>query len=163
MGYLTFLDARRRLLAEAMTALLDRYAPPWLSEVPDEHDPLAGAVVRLQWHESATAPPVLSIFTQVEEGQWAATLDADELVACVEAAEDSLSSDLVVAGTSVPFRVEEEQISVALGPVVLSGSVAEWQAMIQRERADATDQPASVETISEWTGPVRAFPIGDTQ
>lgn len=162
-GYLEFLAQRRRLLAEAMTALLDRYAPDWLMGPSEAQDPLAGTTVLFQWHESPTSAPSLTMVVSVDEDEWRCLLDAAELVACVEAAEDSLSSDLTVAGESVPFLVEEDQISVAFGPVRLRGSVAEWRAMLDRERSDSVAEAITAEPSEPWIGEIRDFPILDSE
>lgn len=162
-GYLKFLDRRRALLAEAMTALLDQYAPPWLASSPGETDKLTGDTVTLQWHDDAVSAPKLAISVTTRAGTWSDVLDGAEVVACVEAAEANLSSDLTVAGTSVPFTIGEEGVSVELGPVRLIGTLEEWQHMLDREHRDVTDRPAPPEARYAWTGPVVPFPIMDTE
>lgn len=160
--YHVFLARRRELLAGAINDLLADLAPAWLStETASER--VNPWTVQLQWYQRTASPSVLSVRCQDTESSWSCLLDAEELIAAIEAAGESLSSDLQLGHDTVPVLVQEDQIVVELGPVRLEGSIADWQQMLARERADATGAEPPVLSASAWSDRPVPFFIGDTE
>lgn len=123
-GYDRFLGARRALLAEAMTALLDRLRPAFLDRLPPAAEPPAGPSMALVLYASAWDPGRL-VFTANGTGPpWTGSAPMAELEAAVTAAGDTgFDSDVEIGGESVPVRVVDDTVEVAVGPFLLTGTV----------------------------------------
>jgi hypothetical protein len=163
-GFGDFLAQRRRLLAAAMTDLLDRFRPAWLDRLPPTDEPPAGPSVSLVLYASAWEPGTL-VFTAGDGATvWQGTAGMAELEAAVAtAARTGFDGDVEIAGDSVPVQVVDEAVEVGVGPFRLTGTPAEWQAVFDRERADARPLLAApVLGPAAWTGERVRFPVSTT-
>ncbi|MFV2102968.1 GmrSD restriction endonuclease domain-containing protein [Micromonospora sp. LOL_024] len=116
-GYPRFLDARRHLLAEAMNALLDRFRPAYLNEVPVENaDPSAGLSLDLALYGSLRDGGRI-VFTASGDGiSWVGWAGMAELDSSIESARIAgIDSDVTIAGESVPVEMIEDSLQVT-GP-----------------------------------------------
>lgn len=107
-NYRGFLVARRRLLAEDMTALLDSFRPAWLDRTermpPDD---IAGLAVDFTLYESSWEDGHLLVDVRTPDTKWTATINVNALQLALEEAGSGIESDLaagdeLVAVKSVP-------------------------------------------------------------
>jgi hypothetical protein len=164
-GYLEFLAERRRLLAAAMTDLLDSYRPRWLDKLP--LGPAAttdGLALRLVLYASAWDSGRL-VFTASGPGiKWTGSASmADLEQGVVAAGVAGIDSDVEIAGESVPVQVVEDSVEVRVGPFLVTGTPEEWAQVFDRERRSARSlasyQPAHEAT---WSGDAIRFPVSST-
>ena len=163
--YLAFLAARRSLLANAMTAHLNRFRPKWLDatgrELPAEE--IAGTEVELSLYQGDSKPDQLHFQVRTNTADWQCVLPLIDLENALSAASDGLAADLVVAGETTPVTVDDDTIEVAMGPVLLTGTSEDWKAVLKRERAE----PAALATLptataDPWTKERMSFPVTST-
>lgn len=160
-----FLVERRRLLAAGMTDLLDHFRPTWLDRLPVE--PVVSGdrpVLALTLYASAWEPGRL-VFTATGAGPaWVGSASMAELEQTVAAvARIGIDSDIEIGGESVPVRNVQDSVEVEIGPFRVTGSEAEWQQVLDREKSEArplTEAPAVAP--SAWTGERRALPVVET-
>ena len=161
-AYLRFLAARRGLLAEAMTELLNQFRPAWLDTVAPEHgDDIEGCALEFVRYESAWDEPKMLVHARDHDTEWRAVVSADALEEAIAESENNISTDLAVADHQVAVRSDNESIEIEFGPLVVAGTVADWKAALARERE--SPQPLSqVPVVSDpapWDGPRRRFPV----
>jgi hypothetical protein len=160
-GYRTFLARRRELLADAITQLLAQYVPSCLREASsDVHDPLSGAALQFDWFADARSSPRLLVTATDGASTWRATADGEELLMCLQAAQDGLSSDLSLNGQTGPVRVESDEVSIELGPFRVFGTLQEWFDAMERERSEPLS-PNEMPTVNQgpWQGAITDFPV----
>lgn len=168
-AYPAFLAGRRRLLAEAMTEVLDSYRPAWLAEaerpVEESEDPLAGATLAFDMFASEwETERKLLVRAAVGGGTWQAVLSAGELEAALAEVENGTPSNLTVAGENVTVTAEGERVEAPVGPFRVYGSLLEWRRVLARETAEARalsecpDAPAT-----PWAGELAEFPITSSE
>ncbi|GAA1276553.1 DUF262 domain-containing protein [Sphaerisporangium rubeum] len=159
-AYRDFLNARRALLAEAMTKLLDRYRPAWLDETAAVADPLAGSSLELVLYQSSWDTGRVVVKAKGHGVEWEGTFGFAELESAVEAADGGLDSDLEIAGEVLPVRVESDTLTIPIGPFLATGTIDAWRKTLEREKADA--QPLSqcpVIPPRPWDGERTPFPV----
>ena len=160
-AYRDFLAARRRLLAEAMTALLDKFRPSWLDTAATaESDPLAGSELELTLYESDWDKGRIVAAARHNSVKWMATIVVPDLASALEAAAEGLDSDVEIGGESVPVHLDSDEVQVPFGPFLVTGTVEEWQNALDCERADA--QPLSQcpnVPVQPWEGERVPFPV----
>ncbi|SHG63939.1 GmrSD restriction endonuclease domain-containing protein [Streptoalloteichus hindustanus] len=162
-AYREFLVARRTLLAETMTALLDRFRPSWVAPLGGSADPLAGRSLEFQLYRGqAQTDGSLVVTARTGTDEWSAALGLADLESALRAAESGLDSDVDIAGEIVPVRVDHEDVEILMGPFLVSGSMAEWKQTLDRERADAL--PWSKYPVIDprpWRGERVRFPVAN--
>ncbi|MFD6752506.1 GmrSD restriction endonuclease domain-containing protein [Micromonospora gifhornensis] len=164
-GYPRFLDARRQLLAEAMNALLDRFRPVYLDEVPVENaDPSAGLSLDLALFGSLRDGGRI-VFTASGDGiSWAGWANMAELDSAIESARIAgIDSDVTIAGESVPVEMIEDSLQITIGPFLVTGTPEEWRTVFDRELD--TSQPLSALPQIEskrWDGEPIKFSVTST-
>lgn len=158
-----FLQRRRELLAKGMTNLLNRYAPDWIKPAEPQPKASVAPIVSLQWYAGLGHTPSMSVSVDGGGSTWTCVLDGLEVHSCLQAAEDGISNDLSVDGQSVPVLVSEDQVTMQLGPVRITGSVDEWQSVLTRELEDASAEPALEVPYQPWTGEVVEVSVLDTE
>lgn len=159
-AYRSFLAARRVLLAERMTGLLDRFKPDWLDAAVEPVDPIAGSVLEFVLYEDPAGDDIIAVTARCADTTWTGTVSAVELDNVLDAAAAGVDGDLLAAGDSVPVRVSDDTIEVTIGPFLVTGSSTEWRKVLDREQADA--QPVSSyvpSTGSSWGGDRSVFPV----
>jgi hypothetical protein len=164
-AYRDFLAARRRLLARAMTDLLDAFRPAWLDDAePSPPDTAEGCALEFIWYQSSWDRPKLLVCARTPDAEWAAVLPADELESAINSAADGLDGDVDASGVAVAVRVTGDDVEAAFGPVVAVGTAADWKAMLERERADALPlSQCPVPANQVWDGPTVRFPVSSSE
>jgi hypothetical protein len=164
--YFNFLSERRRLLAEAMTGLLDKFRPDWLDETPaGSASETEGMSMRLVLYASAWDPGRLVLTADCKGLRWRASASMEELEQAVNAAGVAgLSGDVEIGGETVPVEVVESAVEVPMGPFVVTGSAEEWEQVFERERAAARSLASYVSAKEPaWNGSERIrFPVTST-
>ncbi|MGH3902051.1 MAG: GmrSD restriction endonuclease domain-containing protein [Pseudonocardiaceae bacterium] len=161
-NYRGFMAARRRLLADAMTVLLDSFRPAWLDQagaIPS--DDIEGVTVDFALYESSWEDCRLLVNVQTPDTKWTTTISVSALELALEEAGSGIESDLAVGGEIVAVNVINDDIEIPLGPIIVFGTQQDWAAMLDRERADAEpiSQCPSVPAAT-WNGERhRRFPV----
>jgi hypothetical protein len=163
-AYRDFLRARRRSLAAAMTALLDRFRPAWLDATgAGTGDEIEGSSIELTLYESAWDAGRLHVVARTREVEWAAAVAMPALTSALDAAETGLNAEIDVNGESVTVQVTDEEIEIPLGPFLAVGTPQDWKTVLDRERADP--RPLSecpTLPLTGWQGDRRRFPIASS-
>ncbi|MGC4888068.1 GmrSD restriction endonuclease domain-containing protein [Micromonospora sp. DT227] len=164
-GYQRFLTARRALLVDAMNALLDRFRPSFLDEVPRENaDPSAGYSLDLALYGGIRDGGRI-VFTAFGDGiAWTGSASMAELDSAIESARVAgIDSDVTISGESVPVEMIEDSLQVPIGPFLVTGTPEEWRTVFDRELD--TSLPLSTLPVIEtkpWDGSSVKFPITST-
>ena len=164
-----FARARRHLLAEGMTELLESFRPAFLASVSrgvaDEH---GGDVVSFTaYGTDADAPDVvLSVDIYSVSGDvWSATLMAAALQSVLDDLRDGRGTGISLAHERVDIDGDAEMVEIPMGPFLVSGSIDEWQRMMDRELDDL--QPlGELPDITEpgvWKGERQSFPVIESE
>ncbi|MEU9887671.1 DUF262 domain-containing protein [Sphaerisporangium sp. NPDC051011] len=159
-AYRDYLNARRARLAEAMTALLDRFRPAWMDDTAATADPLAGCSLEFVLYQSAWDTGRVVVKAKGENFEWEGTFGFADLESAIEAADGGLDSDLEIGGEALPVRVESDTLTIPIGPFLTSGTIDAWRKTLEREKADA--QPLSqcpVISPRLWDGERILFPV----
>lgn len=159
-GYREFLAARRQLLADRITAILDRFKPDFLSGGSEPPRASADRSLVLTAYVGA-GRSVLVAEAEVKGHRWAAWICRAELEAALDAASAGLASDVPMGDESAPMRVDDEgSVTFAIGPFLVRGSLDQWRSVLK----DAFDEVQSLDecpepTDEQWTTDVEEFPI----
>jgi hypothetical protein len=165
-AYPRFLAARRELLAEAMTRLLDQFRPAWLDCVtPAPADDIEGCSLQFTRYESDWDEPKMIVEAAAGDGRWRAVFSATAFDEAITQARDGISGDLDVAGHQLTVRSDNDLVELELGPLLAFGTGADWQAVVDRERSDALplSQLPTLPEASPWDGPQRRFPVASSE
>jgi hypothetical protein len=161
-----FLAERRRLLAEAMTDLLDRFRPQWLDRMPVGHAATTDDYkLSFVLYGSAWAPGKLVFKASGPGVTWTGSVNMDELSRAVTAASMAgIDSDVEIAGESVPVQMVEDALEVPIGPFLVTGGGEEWQEVLDRER-DTMQPLGRLPAIAEkpWQGERVPLPVTSTE
>lgn len=137
-AYREFLAARRRLLAAAMTELLDGFRPQWLDQAAAaDADPLSGSTVEFTIYESQWDASRLVITAQHQDFRWAATMALSDLESTLAGASDGLDGDIEIGGQVTPVELYGDDVQIPLGPFLVSGTVEAWQKTLERKHAES--------------------------
>jgi hypothetical protein len=150
-----FLAARRTLLAEAMTDLLERFCPQWLAQLPAEKATSTdGYKMTLVLYGSAWTSGRLVFRARGDGVSWLGSVDMEDLSQAVTAAAMAgIDSDVEIAGEMVPVQVVDDSVEVPVGPFTLSGSAEEWEEIFAREQASMQPLGRMPEVVDKaWTG-----------
>nr|WP_221380245.1 DUF262 domain-containing protein [Actinoplanes polyasparticus] len=161
-AYRRFLAARRQMLATSMTDLINQFRPKWLDDVAvSTGDDLEGCALEFVRFESSWDDPKLYVHAQDHGVEWKALLSANALDNAVADAEANISTDLDVSGQQVAVRSDNDVLQIELGPFLVTGTAADWKAVLERERADVQplSQAPALLDIPAWDGPRRRFPV----
>jgi hypothetical protein len=165
--YPDFIRARRKLLAEAMTALLDDLAPPVPAGAPEAEDPVRREHLTLSaYGESPEDPRATLILEARADGtSWKTSLPLRELRLFITDLENGFASGLTIGGEAVDLDPGAEAIELPVGPLLAQGTLNEWRAVLEREMAEmspAGDRPELGET-PVWEGTRLPFPVIDSE
>lgn len=166
-AYPAFLRARRGLLAEAITDLLDEFRPTRLtSETETTRDPKLGEKLSLTAFADLFdgSDGVLVLDAVGRDGQARVIVECLAIRRFLDDLEAGLASDLRVGEQVVSASPTDETIDIPVGPLLATGTLAEWQKVLDREVDDAqpfADAPA-VPSQAVWTGPRAPFPISES-
>jgi hypothetical protein len=155
-----FLTARRRLLAEAMTELLDSVRPAWLTAPSTTMDDLTGCSLELVAYQSSWDEARLRVTARTPDRMWSAVIKMDGFVSALDAAQSGIDADVEVGGETVPVRVDGDDVEFPLGPFMVIGSPPAWKRLLDRtvdEARPLSECPAL--TTRPWDGPRIRFPL----
>jgi hypothetical protein len=163
-AYRKFLSARRTLLAEAMTELLDRFRPAWLDQTVAPTKPDPGSSLQLDLYQSSweSGRVVATAKGDGPDGafEWVDSFMFADLETAIEQAGNGTDSDIDIAGEPSPVRVENDTVEIAIGPYLVAGTISAWRDVIARECEQA--QPISqLPQLEEapWATERSPFPV----
>ncbi|MFD0851112.1 hypothetical protein ACFQ07_02700, partial [Actinomadura adrarensis] len=158
-----FLAARRKLLADAMTALLDGFRPTWLQQTVDPVEMHPGCSLRFDLYQSDWDAGRIVANAKGDHPQsfeWTCSFRLDELETAIEQADNGTDSDITIADEPSPVRVENDTVEIAIGPYTVTGTIAAWREILNREKQDARPLSQIPELAeSSWTGDRIPFPV----
>ncbi|MCF6470726.1 DUF262 domain-containing protein [Nonomuraea sp. MG754425] len=163
-SYREFLTERRRLLATAMTELLDSFRPSWLYQAAAPVEVQPGSTLEFILYQSRWDVSKIVATARVNDVTWTGSFSFDNLVAAIDAASNSLDSDLEIAGQTAPVHVEGDTVEIAVGPYLVSGTIEAWRDMMAHEQDQAlplSQLPDLEET--PWIGELIAFPVSSVE
>jgi hypothetical protein len=133
---------RRRLLAAAMSELIEERRPAWVVE---ERLPSAGELTE-SVSLTLTADPEPEFVFEARRGEdaWIAGAPLAEVERLLADARDGLASSLQLGPELALVEPGADEVTVPLGPFDLVGSIDDWQTALDREKADP--QPAGPPT-----------------
>ncbi|MFF4052131.1 hypothetical protein ACFYZ5_36375 [Streptomyces chartreusis] len=162
-GYRDFLAARRALLAERITALLDQFRPGFLTEDDIEAEASTSQSLVLAGYTGA-GRSVLTAEAEVDGQSWVGWIDPTDFEAALDAAATGLASDVPVGDETAPLRVDDEgSVTFGLGPFVIRGPLDQWRAAVKDAFKDA--QPLSEcpePNDDQWSAEPGEFPLSNT-
>ncbi|HEX6681606.1 MAG TPA: DUF262 domain-containing protein [Candidatus Limnocylindrales bacterium] len=165
-AYMQFLTERRRLLADAMNSLLDKFRPDWLSRQPEAAVAKADVrAMRLVLYASAWDPGRVVFTANLNGTKWSGSASMEELESAVTAAGVAgIPGDVSIAGESVPVEVVEDSVELPVGPFILTGTAEEWEQVFERERGAARSLAALAPPADvPWNGASRVhLPVTST-
>ncbi|MBC2863550.1 GmrSD restriction endonuclease domain-containing protein [Streptomyces mexicanus] len=135
--YREFLAARRSLLAELITALLDRFRPSFLTTGATTTEISATRSLLLVGYSGA-GRRVLVAEAKANSHNWTGWIDPADLEAALDAAASGLASDVPIGAETAPLRIDDEgSVTLGLGPFLVRGSLDQWRAAVK----DAFEDP----------------------
>lgn len=159
-----FLLARRRLLAQAMTDVLDHWRPASTdAAAPAATDPTSGDALSISV-VSETYDPLdgIVLFEATKDGRgWSASVSAAEFDRFLSDLASGLASDFVIAGERIPVEADAPAIEIPVGPFLVTGSLDDWQKVWEREYEDGAiggKLPTGPES-EPWTGDRMVFSV----
>ncbi|WP_097991395.1 GmrSD restriction endonuclease domain-containing protein [Streptomyces sp. f51] len=162
-GFREFLVARRALLAGRISALLECFRPSFIdagdassasSEAPRRSLALTGY--------GAGSRTLLLAEAQAGTQHWVGRIDTAELDAALDAAASGLDSDVTVAGESAPLAVDEDGITLPVGPFRLRGTADQWRLALKEAFSDALPAADCPEQeLQAWVGEAEEFLLTD--
>lgn len=162
-GYRDFLAARRALLADRITALLNQFRPSFLSGQRNEKGDTPSRP-SLVFTGYAAGGRTTLVAEAVRAGQaWAGRIDPAELDAALDAAAIGLASDVTVGTEPAPLQVDEDGVTLPIGPFRVRGTLDQWRSALKDSFEDA--QPAEgcpeLEDL-QWAGELEEFLLTDS-
>ncbi|WP_202590925.1 MULTISPECIES: GmrSD restriction endonuclease domain-containing protein [unclassified Streptomyces] len=161
-GFREFLVARRTLLAERISALLERFRPAFVKAGSTE--------VRSEGHRksltltgyAAGSRTLLLAEAQTGAQHWSGRIDTAELDAALDAAASGLDSDVTVADETAPLKVDEDGVTLQVGPFKLRGTADQWRVALEDTFSDTLPAADCPEAQSPaWIGEVEEFLLAD--
>ncbi|WP_328855392.1 DUF262 domain-containing protein [Microbispora hainanensis] len=159
-NYREFLVERRRLLAAAMTKLLDSFRPAWLSQASAPVEVRPGCTLEFVLYQSHWDIGRIVAIAKADDASWIGSFSFADLETAIDAANNGLDSGIDIAGQSVPVRVEGDIVEIAVGPFMVSGTIHAWHEMMNHARDQAlplSQLPALEEPT--WTDELIPFPV----
>lgn len=156
--YRAFLNSRRRLLAAAMTELLDERRPAWVTigaTVADDAPAVRASLT------IAGNPAKLWFEVSADETNWAGSAPLDEFERFLDEIEDGLASSIAIGPELAQVEQGATDVPIPAGPLELIGDIADWRAVLSREEQDRRDehQPAAMIADSSFEGARITFPV----
>ncbi|GGX64926.1 hypothetical protein GCM10010358_19130 [Streptomyces minutiscleroticus] len=159
-NYRSFLTARREMLADRITAILDKFKPAFLTGGSEPVRTQADRSLVLTAYASA-GRTVLVAEAEVRNSKWVGWICRTELETALDAASAGLASDVPVGDESASMRVDDEgSVTFAVGPFLIRGSLDQWRSVVK----DALDDVQPLEecpepTDEQWPADVEEFPL----
>jgi hypothetical protein len=166
-AYPDFVRARRRLLAQAMTSLLDSFAPSDLAGTSITKDPASGEQLTFAAFGESPKDPhaILLIHSVAAAGEWRTQLPLRDFALFLSDLENGYSAAIPVDGELAQVDAGVDEIDLPLGPLLARGALDEWRGVLDREYAEiaARDDCPSVQLSPPWIGGRTPFPVADSQ
>jgi hypothetical protein len=164
--YPEFIRARRDLLAEAMTELLDDLAPSALADAPASEDDTTGERLVITAFGSSPEDPeaTLAIEGRVDGSAWKTSIPLRELNLFITDLENGYASGVTIGGEAVEVEAGADAVELPIGPLLVRGTLREWRAVLDREAGEmvpAEEQPSQVDEA--WQGERLPFPVIDSE
>lgn len=158
-----FLVARRRLLAAAMSELLEERRPGWVGPI----DPsMAGDAPARAVSVTLVGDglPDMAFEAVLGRARWFEMAKLSDLERFLSDSEDGVASSFELGPELVEIGPGAEDVTVAIGPYELVGSVSDWRAVIERERSEqlTTLKPPVDAEAGSYDGERQPFPVTDT-
>jgi hypothetical protein len=162
-AYPDFIRARRALLADAMTAFVERFRPRFMGSVPALSAAGARRLVVTLVEPTDGESRSLEFWAQVDGQEWTGEMRLADLYRCLADIEDGLTASLDIDGESVTIPPGADLIELPIGPFLVVGSLQDWRDMIDRELADIV--PATGRTVAHepWVGERIGLPVGESE
>jgi hypothetical protein len=139
--YREFLVSRRRLLATAMTELLESYRPAWVEEAAAPADEGRERAVSLTLYDGPT--PRLLFEADRDGERFTVGAALTDLERFLSDARSQLASSFAIGPEVASTEPEDEELRVPVGPFEMTGSTDDWESVLERERLES--RPASEE------------------
>lgn len=152
-----FLATRRRLLAQAMTDVLDRWRPAAVSQAaPAAADPTSGDRLSISVFSETYDPLDGTVVFEAARGNeiWSTSVPTGEFDRFLSDLASGLTSDLVIAGERIVVTADASTIEIPIGPLLVMGSLEDWQKIWDREYEEGTTVemlPKNLEP-TPWSG-----------
>ncbi|MGW6519171.1 GmrSD restriction endonuclease domain-containing protein [Streptomyces sp. NPDC054962] len=162
-GYRDFLAARRALLAERITALLDRFRPDFLPKDATATSTRPPRSLVFAGYTGA-GRSVLVAEAAADNQSWIGWIDPTDFEAALDAASTGLASDVPVGDEIAPLRVDDESsVTFGLGPFVIRGSLDQWRTTVKDAFEDAQPLTECPEpNDAQWLAEPEEFLLSDT-
>ena len=150
-AYPAFASARRQALASAMTAFLESFRPAMLADAvveavgPQRH--LDVTVFRPDSGET-----LVRFAASVGPVSWVGETKLSEMYRFLSDVEDGLTASLSLGNEVATVEGASNEIEVPIGPLIVTGSLGEWRAMVERELQDLVDGEAPAGLSPAWSG-----------
>lgn len=164
-GYLAFLERRRTMLTDAINVLMNKYRPSWMTGSHSSgEEESRGLELLLASHQQGDERARLSLIAQGDSlPSWSGRLLIDDLISALEAAEDGLSSDVQINSELEAVVVQDDLVSIAIGPLLVFGTVAEWRSSLQRELLNPLPYVNMPDLSARYEGPLHQFHVVNSE
>ena len=120
-----------------MTIFLDRFRPKWLVNEPGIIVAEDSTTVEFTQYRRRHSGDRMLVAVRVDDTEWSGSFDVSEAEQAVHDSANGLGSDLIVNGETVPIINAEGVLTIAIGPVEITGTLDQWYATFDRERSQA--------------------------
>lgn len=157
---------RRELLAAAMTSLLESYRPAFLDSAFAQPIAATRTGLSIEAYGNRTEPEsmVLLFASQYDDLVWNATVPVESVRAMLNDLGDGRGSEIEIGGEMIEIPGDAEVIEIPIGPLLVTGTVDEWERILARELAEPStaDEVPTIRAMSLWEGPRIAFAVIDS-
>jgi hypothetical protein len=165
--YPAFIRERRKLLAAAMTEILDDFAPPSVIGEEVITDPSAAEHLELAaFGDSASDPNARLVFAAVSNGhRWEGATSFRDFALFINDLENGYSAAFGVDGDPIELESGVDAIELPVGPLLVTGTLEEWRTVLDREiqQIAPLEELPSVDSPAPWTGSRCRFPVLDSE
>lgn len=165
-AYPDFIRERRRLLAVAMTEFLDSFRPPFVRSERTVEAPRERLTVTLYMGRDIEPAQRLMEFRAQSDGtEWVGVTKLLEVQRFLSDLDDGLSAALEVSGETVMTEGATERLEFPIGPFLVTGTLDEWRAMVERE-IESAEEVAALPVLhpsAAWTAERAPFPVAETE
>jgi hypothetical protein len=162
-AYPAFIAARRELLAQAMTELLDSYRPSMLEAGPTFETATNRLIV-------TAFPPIdghgsnpVEFRAQTDSLEWVGSTTVGELETFLTDIEAGLTAGLAIGAEMATIEGGQDSLEVPIGPFVVTGSTDQWRAMVARETEQMADIGSPSPPSEPWAGPRSPFSVAEAE
>lgn len=161
-AYPAFVLARRQALAAAMTTFLDAFRPA--RPLRSTHGPIAAerhldvAIAR-----GTDATTLVQFSATVGPSTWQGRCAVSDLYRFLSDIEDGLTASVQIGNEVVTLEGRSEDLEVPIGPLLVTGSLEEWRAMIDRELEAMIEGTFDAAASEPWAGERAPLPISEAE